>query len=221
MDKSDYQGAPVATPIPEARTVADNSEHSRYRHAPLRVAIFSAVLLPVVLVPYLLTVRRTRMLRHRIDEVQNATYALRRELDTALAKLAAGKAENQGIKTTLHDVIGDTGVIKHRLEGVVAENGASRKDLDKLLAEAQHSRAQTAALRALGSSLADIAAFMHETELQMGLQPLDRSAQRRVDRLRIAALRLQNLSISQQAGASQGEEASSSSAKPADEQKTG
>ena len=81
------------------------------------------------------------------------------------------------------------------------------------------------ALRALGTSLADIAAFMHEMELQMGIEPLSRDAQRRVDRLRISALRLQNLPVTQQPGdvekrdierSTQGEE---SSATPAGEQK--
>ena len=62
----------------------------------------------------------------------------------------------------------------------------------------KYRRTQTAALRALGPSLADIAAFMHEMELRMGIEPLSRDAQRRVDRLRISALRLQNLPVTQQ-----------------------
>ncbi|KAK2466475.1 hypothetical protein APHAL10511_002117 [Amanita phalloides] len=191
MSNPDIQGTPPPVTI-------NDSEHDHFRHAPIRVAIFSAVLLPMVLVPYLLTVRRTRTLTYRINELQSTTRALQRELDGANLKLSARKVQREGIEATLRDVVQGTNAIKHQLAGLAAENGTSRRNLDKLLAEAQHSRTQTAALRALGSSLADIAAFMHETELQMGIQPLNKDAQRRVDRLRITALRLQNLTVMQQ-----------------------
>ena len=134
MDKSDDQVSPAATTLPERVNISD------YRHAPVRVAIFSAVLLPMVLVPYLLTMRRTRMLRRRVDELQNAAHALSRELDTVLAKLSVREAENRGIKDALHAVTRDRDVIRHRMARLAAENGASRTDVDKLLAEAQHSR---------------------------------------------------------------------------------
>lgn len=171
---------------------------SPFRHVPIRVVVFSAILLPVVLMPYLLTVRRTLMLRRKVDELHKTTHALRQELDTALAKLSARKTEAQYMKATLTNVVMDTDAVQHRVADLVAENNASRRDFDMLVGESQHSRAQRAALKALGSSLADVAAFMHEMELQIGIQPLSTDAQRRVDRLRIAALRLQNLGTPRQ-----------------------
>lgn len=50
-------------------------------------------------------------------------------------------------------------------------------------------RAQAVTLRALGTSLADVAAFMHEVELEIGM--LSQGTDRRgVDRLRLLAFRM-------------------------------
>ncbi|KAF8639644.1 hypothetical protein AX17_000909 [Amanita inopinata Kibby_2008] len=185
---------------PEAqRCPRPGDEPSHFRHAPIRLALFTAVLLPVVLVPYLLTRRRTLALRQRVDELQSTTKALQHELDAALVKLSARKQEHQRMRALLDDVVENSDHVQHQVEGLAAESTVARQDLHRLLADAQPIRAQTAALRALGTSLADIAAFMHEIELEMGIQSLSRDSQRRVDRLRILALRLENLPpISQQ-----------------------
>lgn len=52
-------------------------------------------------------------------------------------------------------------------------------------------RTQAAALRALGTSLADIAAFMHEIELEMGMN--QGKDHRGIDKLRRLALRMESL----------------------------
>jgi hypothetical protein len=53
-----------------------------------------------------------------------------------------------------------------------------------------HSREQSVILRELGRSLADVAAFMHEVELEQGFS-VQRPDQRGIDRLRTLALRMQ------------------------------
>lgn len=53
-------------------------------------------------------------------------------------------------------------------------------------------RTQGAALRALGRSLADVAGFMHEVELEMGLKAQG-GDKRGVERLRLLALRMEHL----------------------------
>jgi len=214
MDNSDVQGTPITvlpTPTPMSGPT-DGSVQDRYRHFPIRVATFSAVLLPIVLLPYLLTSRRIRMLRQRIDELQSTTRTLQRELNAAQVKLLARQAESQNQQAALRSVVRKTDGMTQRITELTAENVAGRNDLSYLLAEAEHSRTQTAALRALGSSLADIAAFMHEMELQMGIELLSSDAQRRVDRLRSSALKLQNPTVTQQRVASQGEEPSAKAA---------
>jgi len=217
MDKPN-SCAPPSGPKIESKPRLSDSETSQFRHVPIRVAVFSAVLLPLVLAPYLFTRRRTLILKRRVNELHHANHALRLEIDAAIAKLSAVKAEAQDIKAALHSAMVNADALRHQMAGLKAGNEASRKDLDRLLTESLHSRAQTAALRALGSSLADVAAFMHEMELQMGIEPLSRDAQRRVDRLRIAALRLQNLTGPQQPATSH--DGNSSSTKPAGGQKT-
>jgi len=211
MDNSDVQGTPI-TVLPTPTPMIDDSVQDRYRHFPIRVATFSAVLLPMVLLPYLLTTRRTRMLRQRINELQGTTRTLQRELNAAQAKLLARQEEGQNLQAALRSVVRKTDATKQRITELTAENVTGRNDLNHLLAEAEQSRTQTAALRALGSSIADIAAFMHEVELQTGIEPLSRDARRRVDRLRSSALRLQNLTVTQQRAASEGEEPSAKAA---------
>lgn len=53
-------------------------------------------------------------------------------------------------------------------------------------------RTQAATLRALGTSIADVAAFIHQVELEMGLQSHGKD-QHGVERMRLLALRMQNL----------------------------
>ena len=119
---------------------SNGSVQDRYRQVPLRVAVFSAILLPMVIVPYLLTKRRTRILRHRIDELQNTTRTLQRELSAAQATLLARKAESRGIEATLRSVVRETDALKHRVTGLTAEDGARQEDLDRLLGEVQYWR---------------------------------------------------------------------------------
>lgn len=54
-------------------------------------------------------------------------------------------------------------------------------------------RTQSAALETLGPSLADIAAFMHEMELRMGLQNSDEKDRWGIHRLRRRAMEVQKL----------------------------
>lgn len=141
MDNSNVNvpSTPITTPTPISGS-SDGSVQDRYRQVPLRVAIFSAILLPMVIVPYLLTKRRTSILRHRIDELQNTTRTLRRELSAAQATLLARKAESRGIEATLRSVVRETDALKHRVTGLTAEDGAQQEDLDRLLGEVQYWR---------------------------------------------------------------------------------
>lgn len=52
-------------------------------------------------------------------------------------------------------------------------------------------RTHAAALRALGTSLADVAAFMHRVELDMGMLSSQGRDPRGVERLRLTALELE------------------------------
>ena len=47
-------------------------------------------------------------------------------------------------------------------------------------------------MHALGSSLADIAAFMQEVEIDFGMSPTSGEDRRGIDRLRVLARQLQN-----------------------------
>jgi hypothetical protein len=139
MDNSDGQGTPI-TVLPTPTPMTDDSVQDRYRRFPIRVATFSAVLLPMVLLPYLLITRRTSMLRQRIDELQSTTRTLQRELNAAQVKLLARQEEGQNLQATLRSVVRKTDATKQRITELTAENVTGRNDLNHLLAEAEHSR---------------------------------------------------------------------------------
>jgi len=61
-------------------------------------------------------------------------------------------------------------------------------------------RTQAATLRALGMSLADVAAFMQEVELDFGMKTANIADRRGIERLRLLALRMQSLQVSQHHG---------------------
>jgi len=87
--------------------------------------------------------------------------------------------------------------VKETLDRQMITHGAMQSELRYLLEEAKTSRAQGNALRSLGLSLADVAAFMHEVELGMpqveGAKPPSLRDRSRVEQLRLLALMLQNL----------------------------
>lgn len=69
---------------------------------------------------------------------------------------------------------------------------ACNRQLQALLQEKEWTRDHISALRAIGASLADIAAFMHETEVELGYQPR-RDDGRGIEKIRQLALKIQNL----------------------------
>ena len=54
-------------------------------------------------------------------------------------------------------------------------------------------RPTIATLQELGTSLADVAAFMQEVELDLGMNPTSKEGRRGIDRLRLLAFRMQSI----------------------------
>lgn len=180
------------------------------------VAIFSSVLAPVALLPYLAVRRHLLSLHRKVSEVGTANAALQRDLKAALLESSIRRDEHDRLASTM-------GEFRRELERLRAEQSARalqrarveeriKADISELLEEnkrmryvvcgliyrtaAQRTglwcRARLAALRDLSPSLADIAAFMHEVEVQGGFA-WRKNDGRGIERIRQFAYKLQNM----------------------------
>ncbi|KAG7448999.1 uncharacterized protein BT62DRAFT_656602 [Guyanagaster necrorhizus] len=181
----------------EVHTVANESSASRGSPSSLvgRFAILTAFIVPMTFIPYLLTRGHVSSLRRQILELEKCNRVMRRELslESSLHSEEHRRLRGlvQGIKEEL-GVLQDVSLEKDAKH--VKEGEEVRSGLQSLLEEVRDSRStQSATSKALGTSLADIAAFMQELELVMGLQGTVNGGhvhEERVDRLRQLAFRL-------------------------------
>ncbi|ESK97438.1 hypothetical protein Moror_17617 [Moniliophthora roreri MCA 2997] len=159
-------------------------------------AVLGTFILPFTLLPYLLCKRQLSVLRRNINSLETSNVILRQDLNAAMLETGQAKEEVMRIRGLLHEMMEE--IEELRTEGQQreasrkAQEDSTRSELQKLLAEARHTRLHGESLRALGVSLADIAAFMHEMELRMPLLG-KRGDKSRVEQLRLSAYQMQNL----------------------------
>ncbi|CAA7260212.1 unnamed protein product [Cyclocybe aegerita] len=163
----------------------------------IHAVVFSAVLAPIVLLPYLGARRKIGALHRTLGRLEKEITKLRCELKLTASAHEATSAEFRRLQDLARGTATELGearkkAAKREAEQLVVDK-AMQSDIQKLLTDTQHSRTQAASLRALGTSLADIAAFMEEVELDFGMG-VRRRDQRGIERLRLLALRMQSLS---------------------------
>ncbi|KAF5369940.1 hypothetical protein D9758_001294 [Tetrapyrgos nigripes] len=191
------------------------SEATRRRSRPAitHFAVLASVILPLTFVPYLLARRRVSALGQRVKHLETHLQSIHKDLsrltklETSLQAIQrdlrfitnesnSAMEDQRRTMTSLHEVMMETDEIRLQAQETAASQKAimdtTQSDLQRLLEEARHARAQGEAIRALGPSLADVAAFMYEVEL---LMPVTSKANEkdRVEELRSVAFRLQNL----------------------------
>ncbi|KAF9008744.1 hypothetical protein BDQ17DRAFT_72345 [Cyathus striatus] len=188
----------------ESRTVKPSSDNRRAQHdhiawtttypAIKNFLVFSSFFVPIIAIPYFLARRHISALRLQVQELERRTNAVQSDLSNMKAHTVTVKAECRRDIVQLQKLNNEMRAVcaQIRKESQLA-TGNSRTDIQKLALEMKRTRSsQNTALWALGSSLADVAAFMHETELTMGLQT-QKHDQRGIERLRSLAWKMQNL----------------------------
>ncbi|KAG6903353.1 hypothetical protein C0995_013106 [Termitomyces sp. Mi166 len=159
------------------------------------LAVISAFLLPFTVFPYVLARRQITALRRQLAETQTSVRILEQELNLSWQEMAGRKDEIQKLQTGLLRAHRERDQQRIFLEKRDTENLRSRSEvqteLQNLVKEAQYARTQGALFSSLGTSLADVAAFMHEIELEMGMLSSNGKDQRGIDRLRSLAFRMQ------------------------------
>lgn len=183
------------------------------------ILIFASVLTPIALLPYLAVRSHLLSLHRKVGDLSAANAALRRDLKTTLLESSIRREEHDRLRALLEETRRDMEKVK--AEGArreVAKATADeriRRDIQDLLVERQKTRwviyrplpkgrpnvlafvrirAGLSTLRDMSSSLADIAAFMHEVEVQQGFVSRKNDG-RGIERIRQLAYKLQGLSV--------------------------
>ncbi|KAK0191184.1 hypothetical protein F5146DRAFT_587824 [Armillaria mellea] len=186
----DAQSTPPAGDSSEVHAVAN--ENSRSPSSLVgRFAILTAVIVPITFIPYLLTRGHVSSLRRQILELEKSNRVMRRELSLESSLHSEEHKRLRGLVQGIKEELGVLqAVSKEKDAKHVTEGENVRSELQSLLEAVRGSRVTS---KALGTSLADIAAFMQELELVMGLQGTVNGGhlhEERVDRLRQLAFQL-------------------------------
>lgn len=174
MQTEQLHDAPIPTPEPKAHQASPPVQQPQSR--PLspwtHFAIITGVLTPVALLPYLAVRGQLAALQRAVHEVSQTGAALQRELKAALLETAIRREEHDRLAGALADARREFEAFRaeHRareLQRARAEE-RTRAQIEELAAQNARTRTNLATLRDLSPTLADIAAFMHEVELQQG-----------------------------------------------------
>jgi len=175
-----------------------------------RLIIFSALALPSALIPLLVLRRSVTNLHRKIDELRGATRDLHHEFKSVMLESTVRRRHHEQLQAMIVET--REGLTRLRGQTYRSNRARARKDermqghVQELIASDQ---AQISRLRELGTSLADVAAFMQEMELQQGLFT-PRFDGRGIERLRFLAMQFEGMGKSKTADADSGSTGSGS-----------
>jgi len=152
----------------------------------VHVTVLSAFVLPIAFLPYWAARRHIFALRQRVELLEIGTKHLREKLQVASSVQTLTKDELRHMQSKVQNTIKES----HDWRALADQKEVNRTILDEttrteLLQEARRSRNT---FHALGVSLADIAAFIEQVELDFGMP--GRGKDGRVERMRTLALKI-------------------------------
>jgi len=158
-----------------------------------RLIIFSALVLPSALIPLLVLRRSVNGLHRKVDELREATRGLHHEFKAVTSELSVRREQHQQLQAMITETREGLAQLRGEAQRMRTERANQderlRNQLQELVASNQN---QISRLRELGTSLADVAAFMQEIELQQGfITPrLDGGG---IERLRFLAMQFEEM----------------------------
>ncbi|KAF8270994.1 hypothetical protein EI94DRAFT_651855 [Lactarius quietus] len=184
--------SPVMVPV-EASASIPEAVRTAGLTPGMRLAIFSALLLPSALVPLFVLRRSVNQLHRKIDELKGATNSLHQEFKSVMLELSIRREQHEQLRIM-------TAETRERLEKLhrktqrtrVARERWDQQTGEQIQGLVTSNQMQTSRLRELGTSLADIAAFMQEIELQQGYFT-PKVDGRGIERLRFLALQFEGM----------------------------
>ncbi|TRM68332.1 hypothetical protein BD626DRAFT_481415 [Schizophyllum amplum] len=171
----------------------ETSSSDRGYPAITHFAVASAILLPVACIPYFVYRRRIRSLEQQVRRL-NATLLNLQDDMTGYVRQQAASSQRVHAQTasSFQTLSRDLDSLRLQMNEDVSVNmershGAAR-DADQIIAALQ---VHASLIRSLGVSVADIANFMHDQELRLGLSAPGGSL--KLDELRRVAVRMREL----------------------------
>lgn len=159
-----------------------------------RLAIFSALLLPLAVVPLFVLRRSVNQLHRKIDELKGATNSLHQEFKSVMLELSIRREQHEQLRAMVAETKGRLANLHRETQQTqVVREKWDRQTREQIQGLVTSNRIQTPRLRELGTSLADIAAFMQEIELQQGFFT-PKVDGRGIERLRFLALQFEGMS---------------------------
>ncbi|VDB90175.1 unnamed protein product [Peniophora sp. CBMAI 1063] len=155
----------------------------------VRLVVFTSLVFPVALIPFLMLRRSLHGLHVKTDSVQGNIIGLHRKLKDTLYDLSWRREEHAKLGATVTEMQSTIASLREQMHKEQLERVEREKEwemrMQRLAMSDAESRAQLARLRKLGASMGDVAAFMHEVEIQnLTLRPHDG---RGIERLRRVA----------------------------------
>ncbi|KAI0053050.1 hypothetical protein FA95DRAFT_1482569 [Auriscalpium vulgare] len=158
-----------------------------------RLLAFSAIVFPFALIPFLALRRSLIGLHAKVDHVRSSADGAQRELKGALWELSVRKEEYARLQSQLSETRRELQTLRSQARGMETSHSVKEQEIrgqiQDLLKSRDIDRAHALRMRELGTSLADIAAFMQEVEIQQGFVT-KRDDGRGIERLRRLALQL-------------------------------
>ncbi|EIN10804.1 hypothetical protein PUNSTDRAFT_132874 [Punctularia strigosozonata HHB-11173 SS5] len=197
---------PLSDPIPAVLDPDVGSQHvdspdSHPRRSPaVTLIVLASVTATIALLPYRLHRRHFQELRSGIDRIALLSDAVQHQLreQGELLGTAIRREEQLRLKSRLEEAMREVSKLRRQADELklssVARDRLIRDELEGLREESRHQREQLQVLRDLGTSLADVAAFMHEVDIRQGFWT-QRPDNGEIERMRQIALRLQNISM--------------------------
>jgi len=168
-------------------------KQSKEYPATFHFAVLAGFLLPFTLVPYLLIRRQTSSLHRRLDALDHHISVLQRTSKMSSLEHALRKEEVAQALTRAERSKRDFVHLRQELDAIRSQNEATSKStqgaLSDIVEEQAVIRERLNVLPQIGTSLADIAAYVHTAELRQG-SPSSPASDRAVERLRSTALQL-------------------------------
>ncbi|KAI4518896.1 hypothetical protein K525DRAFT_259090 [Schizophyllum commune Loenen D] len=156
-------------------------------------AVAAAILLPVACIPYFVYRRRIRSLELQLQRLNDTLLTLQDDATGYIRQQASASSRAHARSTAaIQNLSKDVSSLRIQMNEDICANmersDNTAKDMDQVLAAL---RLHASLLRSLGVSLADVANFMHDQELRLGLNTSQSPLE--VDKLRHIAVRLREL----------------------------
>lgn len=107
-------------------------------------AVLTAFVLPIALLPYLVTRRQLTVLRRQFEEIKSVTDVLQKDTKGVWSETAKARGEDRSTRAALQSMKQEIeelrSVIEERYDARLSTDNTMRSDLQKLLNESQNAR---------------------------------------------------------------------------------